>query len=130
MVSTAADDLSVRIPKLRTGSFFPILLEPRRRVDVALTRSCPVPSRHSTNQQSATRRYFHHATGLDHHSRDHPVWFRSGRQYAAGVRSRNSDLERSGPGAIQRTRTTALPVRRTVLPVTVIRRRRLPSAMM
>lgn len=26
----------------------------------------PTPSRHSTNQQSATRRYFHHATGLDH----------------------------------------------------------------
>ncbi|CAB4753481.1 unannotated protein [freshwater metagenome] len=35
-VSTTAGDLSVRIPKLRTGSFFPTLLEPRRRVDVAL----------------------------------------------------------------------------------------------
>ena len=29
-------DLPLRIPKLRTGSFFPTLLEPRRRVDVAL----------------------------------------------------------------------------------------------
>jgi putative transposase len=35
-VSTSAGDLSVRIPKLRSGSFFPTLLEPRRRVDVAL----------------------------------------------------------------------------------------------
>ena len=35
-VSTTAGDLTVKIPKLRTGSFFPSLLEPRRRVDVAL----------------------------------------------------------------------------------------------
>ena len=35
-VSTAAGDLTVKIPKLRQGSFFPTLLEPRRRVDVAL----------------------------------------------------------------------------------------------
>jgi len=35
-VSTAAGDLTVRIPKTRTGSFFPSLLAPRRRVDRAL----------------------------------------------------------------------------------------------
>jgi len=35
-VSTTAGDLRVRVPKLRTGSFFPSLLAPRRRVDVAL----------------------------------------------------------------------------------------------
>jgi putative transposase len=35
-VSTTAGDLTVKIPKLRQGSFFPSLLEPRRRVDVAL----------------------------------------------------------------------------------------------
>jgi len=35
-VSTSAGDLTVKIPKLRAGSFFPSLLEPRRRVDVAL----------------------------------------------------------------------------------------------
>ena len=35
-VSTTSGDLTVKIPKLRTGSFFPTLLEPRRRVDVAL----------------------------------------------------------------------------------------------
>jgi putative transposase len=29
-------DLTVKIPKLRTGSFFPALLAPRRRIDVAL----------------------------------------------------------------------------------------------
>ena len=32
-VSTTAGDLELRIPKLRTGSFFPSLLERRRRVD-------------------------------------------------------------------------------------------------
>ncbi|MCK9921187.1 IS256 family transposase [Frankia sp. AgPm24] len=35
-VSTTAGDLTVKIPKMRTGSFFPSLLEPRRRIDVAL----------------------------------------------------------------------------------------------
>jgi len=35
-VSTTSGDLTVAIPKLRTGSFFPSLLAPRRRVDVAL----------------------------------------------------------------------------------------------
>jgi putative transposase len=36
LVSTPAGDIGVRIPKLRTGSFLPSLLEPRRRVDRAL----------------------------------------------------------------------------------------------
>lgn len=36
VVSTAAGDLQLSIPKLRTGSFFPSLLERRRRVDQAL----------------------------------------------------------------------------------------------
>jgi putative transposase len=36
VVSTAAGDETVRIPKMRTGSFFPSRLEPRRRVDAAL----------------------------------------------------------------------------------------------
>jgi putative transposase len=35
-LSTTAGDLELRIPKLRTGSFFPNLLERRRRVDQAL----------------------------------------------------------------------------------------------
>lgn len=35
-LSTTAGDLELRIPKLRTGSFFPSLLERRRRVDQAL----------------------------------------------------------------------------------------------
>jgi putative transposase len=35
-VSTTAGDLTVKIPKVRTGSFFPSLLAPRRRIDVAL----------------------------------------------------------------------------------------------
>jgi putative transposase len=35
-LSTKAGDLRVDIPKLRSGSFFPTLLEPRRRIDQAL----------------------------------------------------------------------------------------------
>jgi transposase-like protein len=35
-LATTAGDLELRIPKLRTGSFFPSLLERRRRVDQAL----------------------------------------------------------------------------------------------
>jgi putative transposase len=36
VVSTATGDLAVGIPKLRRGSFFPSVLEPRRRIDQAL----------------------------------------------------------------------------------------------
>lgn len=36
LLSTAAGDLELKIPKLRRGSFFPSLLEPRRRIDQAL----------------------------------------------------------------------------------------------
>jgi putative transposase len=36
VLSTTAGDLELRIPKLRAGSFFPSLLERRRRVDQAL----------------------------------------------------------------------------------------------
>jgi putative transposase len=36
ILTTTAGDLELRIPKLRTGSFFPSLLERRRRVDQAL----------------------------------------------------------------------------------------------
>ena len=35
-VSTTAGDIEVQIPKLRAGSFFPSLLERRRRIDQAL----------------------------------------------------------------------------------------------
>ncbi len=35
-VTTGVGDVTVKIPKTRTGSFFPSLLEPRRRIDVAL----------------------------------------------------------------------------------------------
>jgi putative transposase len=36
LLSTPAGDVELAIPKLRTGSFFPELLEPRRRIDKAL----------------------------------------------------------------------------------------------
>ena len=35
-MTTTAGDLDLKIPKLRAGSFFPALLERRRRVDQAL----------------------------------------------------------------------------------------------
>src|SRR5690606_11935863 len=35
-VTTTAGDLDLRVPKLRQGSFFPSLLERRRRIDQAL----------------------------------------------------------------------------------------------
>ncbi|GII59554.1 hypothetical protein Pth03_79430 [Planotetraspora thailandica] len=36
LLTTAAGDLELKIPKLRSGSFFPSLLERRRRIDQAL----------------------------------------------------------------------------------------------
>jgi transposase-like protein len=36
LLSTKAGDLDLKIPKLRKGSFFPTVLEPRRRIDQAL----------------------------------------------------------------------------------------------
>ena len=36
LVTTRAGDVGLRIPKLRKGSFFPVILEPRRRIDQAL----------------------------------------------------------------------------------------------
>ena len=36
LLSTKAGDLELQIPKLRHGTFFPTLLEPRRRIDRAL----------------------------------------------------------------------------------------------
>ncbi len=35
-LATQAGDIDLRIPKLRKGSFFPLILEPRRRIDQAL----------------------------------------------------------------------------------------------
>ena len=36
LLATKAGDIELRIPKLRKGSFFPAILEPRRRIDQAL----------------------------------------------------------------------------------------------
>ena len=36
VLTTKAGDVELRIPKLRKGSFFPVILEPRRRIDQAL----------------------------------------------------------------------------------------------
>ena len=47
-VSTTAGDLELRIPRLRAGSFFPALLERRRRVDQCAVRGDHggLPARH------------------------------------------------------------------------------------
>ena len=37
-MATTAGEVELAIPELRTGSFFPSLLHPRRRVDKALMR--------------------------------------------------------------------------------------------
>src|SRR5262245_43751653 len=36
LLTTQAGDVELRIPKLRKGSFFPSIIEPRRRIDQAL----------------------------------------------------------------------------------------------
>ena len=36
LLATQAGDVELKIPKLRKGSFFPSMLEPRRRIDRAL----------------------------------------------------------------------------------------------
>jgi putative transposase len=36
LLATQAGDVELKIPKLRKGSFFPVILEPRRRIDQAL----------------------------------------------------------------------------------------------
>jgi putative transposase len=41
LLSTKAGDVELKIPKLREGSFFPALLEPRRRIDRALLERRP-----------------------------------------------------------------------------------------
>lgn len=38
LLATRAGDVQLRIPKLRKGSFFPVILEPRRRIDRPSTR--------------------------------------------------------------------------------------------
>ena len=36
LLATQAGDVELKVPKLRKGSFFPVILEPRRRIDQAL----------------------------------------------------------------------------------------------
>ena len=48
LLSTKAGDVELRIPKLREGSFFPALLEPRRRIDRAL---CSLHDQHPRNRR-------------------------------------------------------------------------------
>ena len=80
-MATTAGEVELAIPELRTGSFFPSLLHPRRRVDKALmrgdllragSRACPArkawrPGTRpwATSRASAAPRSQGSATGID-----------------------------------------------------------------
>jgi transposase-like protein len=53
-VSTTAGDLQLRIPKLRSGSFFPALLERHRRVDQCLFAVVMETYLHGTSTRKST----------------------------------------------------------------------------
>lgn len=55
VLSTTAGDLDLRIPKLRAGSFFPSLLERRRRVDQALYAVVMAAYLHGVSDQEGRR---------------------------------------------------------------------------
>jgi putative transposase len=54
-LSTKAGDVELKIPKLREGSFFPALLEPRRRIDRALLAVVMQAYVHGTSTGSPNR---------------------------------------------------------------------------
>ena len=78
LLSTKAGDVELHIPKLREGSFFPALLEPRRRIDRALLAVVPLPGPHRLPvcvpgrhlPQSQGRRAGGLPRGGDRHRRD------------------------------------------------------------
>jgi transposase-like protein len=59
LLATQAGDIELKIPKLRAGSFFPSLLEPRRRIDRPSTPRSPRPtwkaSRLAVSKRCASR---------------------------------------------------------------------------
>jgi transposase-like protein len=54
LLSTKAGDVELRLPKLREGSFFPALLEPRRRIDRALLAVVMEAYVHGTSTRKST----------------------------------------------------------------------------
>jgi hypothetical protein len=54
LLSTTAGDLELRIPKLRAGSFFPSLLERRRRIDQVLFAVIMEAYLHSVSTRNST----------------------------------------------------------------------------
>jgi transposase-like protein len=54
LLSTKAGDVELRIPKLREGSFFPALLESRRRIDRALLAVVMEAYVHGTSTRKST----------------------------------------------------------------------------
>ena len=83
LLTTTAGDLEVAIPKLRVGSFFPSLLERRRRVDQALFAVVLEAYLHGVPPQG---RRPHARPGRRHRHlqvRSHPDLRRSGRRHAA-----------------------------------------------
>ncbi len=69
LVSTPAGDITVGIPKLRKGSFFPELLEPRRRIDKALWAVIMTAYITGTSTRKSTTSSKHSAATLAFRSR-------------------------------------------------------------
>jgi hypothetical protein len=81
VLASTAGDLELRIPKLRAGSFFPSLLERRRRVDQSLFAVIMEAYLHGTSTRKVARLGYHRygVHGGDHGAflaprigRDHP----------------------------------------------------------
>jgi hypothetical protein len=94
LLTTQAGDLDLRIPKVRTGSFFPSLLERRRRIDRALFAVVMEAYVHGVSTRSVDDLV--KALGAD-----------SGISKSRGV----ADLRRAGCGADRVQRTPAGPHR-------------------
>jgi putative transposase len=79
LLSTKAGDVELKIPKLREGSFFPALLEPRRRIDRALLAvvmeamcMAPRPARSTTWSRPGRGRWHLQVRGQPHLRRAGP----------------------------------------------------------
>ena len=56
LLTTQVGDIPLSIPKLRAGSFFPTILEPRRRIDQALYALVLNAERHSIATRQAAHK--------------------------------------------------------------------------
>jgi hypothetical protein len=62
MSSDPGRDVQLRIPKLHKGSFFPVILEPRRRIDQALYAVMEAHVRSASHRAFRSRRALRHSS--------------------------------------------------------------------